>query len=149
MSCTNESSKGNVNLNIIVLLQLSNYRWSETSTLECDCRVNSLSWDQEGIRLLMGGTSLQMWKLGKRFTIGVPSENHVPHAFPDHKLHWECIWKYATATEVHFLSFSPDSCLFATAGKFDRLVKVWYPAASKNFRNQLFSDSTPKFFELL
>jgi len=49
-------------------------------------------------------------------------------------IHWECIWKCATATEVHFLSFSPDSCLFATAGKFDRLVKVWYPMSRKCMR---------------
>lgn len=92
-----------------------------------DCRVNSLSWDQEGFRLLMGGTSLQMWKLGKKFTIGPPEE----HQHTSRVVVWECIWKCTTATEVHFLSFSPDSFLFATAGKFDRLVKIWYPAASE------------------
>lgn len=91
-----------------------------------------MSWDQDGVRLLMGGTSLQMWKLSKRLTIGDPAsqENHV-QSHPITKINWECIWKYSTATEVHFLSFSPDSCLFATAGKFDRLVKIWYPVSSK------------------
>lgn len=39
---------------------------------------------------------------------------------------WECVWKCHTATPVHHMSFSPDGTLFATSGKSDRLVKVWY-----------------------
>ena len=121
----------------VFMLQLFRYRWRETSTLTCDCRVNSLSWDQEGIRLLMGGTSLQMWKLGKKFTLGAPPlpEDRSHHG--NSKISWECIWKCTTATEVHFLSFSPDSCLFATAGRFDRLVKIWFPVTRMSF-NSLF-----------
>jgi len=100
------------------------------SVLECDCRVNSLSWDEEGVRLLMGGTSLQMWKLSKTFVVMVGDRNHSEHHH-NHKFQWDCMWKCETATEVHCLSFSPDSRLFATAGKFDRLVKIWYPVPRK------------------
>lgn len=39
---------------------------------------------------------------------------------------WECVWKCHTATPVHHMSFSPDGTLFATSGKSDRLVKIWY-----------------------
>lgn len=39
---------------------------------------------------------------------------------------WECVWKCHTATPVHHMAFSPDGTLFATSGKSDRLVKVWY-----------------------
>lgn len=39
---------------------------------------------------------------------------------------WECVWKCHTATQVHHMSFSPDGTLFATSGKSDRLVKIWY-----------------------
>lgn len=39
---------------------------------------------------------------------------------------WECVWKCQTATPVHHMSFSPDGTLFATSGKSDRLVKIWY-----------------------
>lgn len=113
------------------LFQLFNYRWDETSIIECDCRVNSLSWDQEGIRLLVGGTSLQMWKICRRLDVIIGDPSVPPERRSHGKHHWECVWKCATATEVHFLSFSPDSCLFATAGRFDRLVKVWYPVSSK------------------
>lgn len=39
---------------------------------------------------------------------------------------WECVWKCHTAAPVHHMAFSPDGTLFATSGKSDRLVKVWY-----------------------
>ena len=39
---------------------------------------------------------------------------------------WECIWKCHTAAPVHHMAFSPDGTLFATSGRSDRLVKVWY-----------------------
>lgn len=44
----------------------------------------------------------------------------------DSHIEWECIWKCRTATPVHHMAFSPDGTLFATSGKSDRLVKVWY-----------------------
>ncbi|KAL8625455.1 hypothetical protein ACOMHN_018600 [Nucella lapillus] len=39
---------------------------------------------------------------------------------------WECVWKIKPATPVYHLQFSPDGFLFASAGKADRLVKIWY-----------------------
>jgi WD40 repeat protein len=83
----------------------------------------------------MGGTSLQMWKLSRKIGLMMgDSPNQKANYYGganNGDIHWECVWKCATATEVHFLSFSTDSCLFATAGKFDRLVKIWYPMSSK------------------
>lgn len=39
---------------------------------------------------------------------------------------WDCVWKSRTATPVFHMAFSPDGTLFATAGKCDRLVKIWF-----------------------
>ena len=39
---------------------------------------------------------------------------------------WKCVWKTRPANPVSTLSFSPDGTLFATCGKNDRLVRVWY-----------------------
>ncbi|KAG8230550.1 hypothetical protein J437_LFUL008373, partial [Ladona fulva] len=39
---------------------------------------------------------------------------------------WDCVWKCHTATPVMHMAFSPDGTLFATAGKSDRLVKIWF-----------------------
>ena len=39
---------------------------------------------------------------------------------------WSCLWKTRPANPVKYLAFSSDGTLFATAGKHDRLVRVWY-----------------------
>lgn len=39
---------------------------------------------------------------------------------------WETVWECQTATPIHHMAFSPDGTLFATCGKNDRLVKIWY-----------------------
>lgn len=52
-------------------------------------------------------------------------------------IEWECIWKCRTATPIHHMAFSPDGSLFATSGKSDRLVKVWYQ--NKHCKFQFFA----------
>lgn len=47
---------------------------------------------------------------------------------------WECVWNCQTATPVHHMAFSPDGTLFATSGKSDRLVKVWYENKHRKLR---------------
>ncbi|XP_053214869.1 dmX-like protein 2 isoform X2 [Panonychus citri] len=44
---------------------------------------------------------------------------------------WNCVWQCRTSSPVCFLRFSPDGSLFVSAGKTDRLVKVWYESAAK------------------
>ncbi|XP_069136751.1 dmX-like protein 2 [Argopecten irradians] len=39
---------------------------------------------------------------------------------------WECIWSQKPATPIYHVKFSPDGLLFASAGKADRLVKIWH-----------------------
>ena len=39
---------------------------------------------------------------------------------------WSCLWKTRPANPVAHLAYSPDGTLFATAGRNDRLVRVWY-----------------------
>lgn len=50
---------------------------------------------------------------------------------------WECVWKCHTAAPVHHMAFSPDGTLFATSGKSDRLVKVWYENKHRKFADLL------------
>lgn len=49
---------------------------------------------------------------------------------------WECVWKCHTAAPVHHMAFSPDGTLFATSGKSDRLVKVWYENKHCKYRRE-------------
>lgn len=39
---------------------------------------------------------------------------------------WENIWSCQTAIPIYHMAFSPDGTLFATCGRNDRLVKIWY-----------------------
>lgn len=68
-----------------------------------------------------------IWILAVTFEIGGGSDRGDPKTpNNEEEPEWECVWKCHTATPVHHMSFSPDGTLFATSGKSDRLVKVWY-----------------------
>jgi DmX-like protein len=116
------------------------YKWVQTGSLQASSHITSLSWNLEGTRLLTGGLVLEMWheKLGKQDEGGHESSNvkfELGGADPRTPTNeqedsrdetWECVWKCHTAAPVHHMAFSPDGTLFATSGKSDRLVKVWY-----------------------
>ena len=44
----------------------------------------------------------------------------------DDLMSWENIWSCQTAIPIYHMTFSPDGSLFATCGRNDRLVKIWY-----------------------
>ncbi|XP_059145859.1 dmX-like protein 2 isoform X3 [Physella acuta] len=130
------------------------YRWFPTAELDADCYVDCLSWNVEGSRLLTGGEYIQMWEFVHNappppatpqkvsFTLGVghcDDDDPVTHrlvqaiADPDHVTDlqpdpgsWECVWKTKPASPVTHLEYSPDSFVFASLGKNERLVKIWY-----------------------
>lgn len=69
----------------------------------------------------------QIYILAVTFEIGGTGSDRDPKTpNNEEEPEWECVWKCHTATPVHHMSFSPDGTLFATSGKSDRLVKVWY-----------------------
>lgn len=88
--------------------------------------------------MLTGGVKIQLWHekmSGKEdeptavvFEIGGGDRDPrtPPTEIDENETGWECVWKCHTATPVHHMAFSPDGTLFATSGKSDRLVKVWY-----------------------
>lgn len=110
----------------------------QTGSLQTSSHVSSISWNLEGSRLLTGGVSIQLWheRVVRRddeeqqpvtFEIGGDVRTPPPGGYEDQsEMGWECIWKCNTATPVHHMAFSPDGTLFATSGKSDRLVKVWF-----------------------
>jgi WD40 repeat protein len=63
---------------------------------------------------------------GVTFEIGDEIQPQQPSGQEEDDLGWECVWSCHTATPVFHMSFSPDGTLFATAGKSDRLVKIWF-----------------------
>ncbi|EDW86373.1 uncharacterized protein Dwil_GK17684 [Drosophila willistoni] len=118
------------------------YRWVQTGSFTSHSSVVTLSWNLEGTRLLTGGTNIQLWKskspthqqneeehTGVKFEIGESKESSKPannQGQPDDVSTWENIWSCQTAIPIYHMAFSPDGTLFATCGRNDRLVKIWY-----------------------
>ncbi|KAH8272248.1 hypothetical protein KR044_013165 [Drosophila immigrans] len=65
--------------------------------------------------------------VGVKFEIGESKEPKQPaNAQADDVSTWENIWSCQTAIPIYHMAFSPDGTLFATCGRNDRLVKIWY-----------------------
>ncbi|XP_061874967.1 dmX-like protein 1 isoform X5 [Colius striatus] len=99
------------------------YQWQKNAQILLEAIAHNLTWDPTGTRLLTGSSCLQLWS-------NIPSEN----SSDNEKIEetdiglgeWRCIWQCKTASQVCLMKFSPDGEFFATAGKDDCLVKVWY-----------------------
>lgn len=64
---------------------------------------------------------------GVKFEIGESKETkHTSTSQGDDVSTWENIWSCQTAIPIYHMAFSPDGTLFATCGRNDRLVKIWY-----------------------
>ncbi|XP_055631831.1 dmX-like protein 2 isoform X2 [Toxorhynchites rutilus septentrionalis] len=133
------------------------YKWVQTGSLQATSHISSLSWNLEGTRLLTGGTVLQLWheRLSKnedeetsfvKFEIGGDRDPKTPTNEEEAEQTWDCVWKCHTATSVHHMAFSPDGTLFATSGRSDRLVKVWYENKHILFPNKSFDQSQSQSF---
>lgn len=110
------------------------YKWIQTASLESDCQVSVISWNLEGTKILTGGAVVQMWHLVSfpdDTSEGITINANRDETSDSDKIRWDCIWRCRTATPVFFLRFSPDGSLFISAGKSDRLVKIWYESAAK------------------
>lgn len=57
---------------------------------------------------------------------GNDRESKSPTSESEEFMSWQCIWSCKTAIPVYHMAFSKDGSLFATCGRNDRLVKIWY-----------------------
>ncbi|XP_011925807.1 PREDICTED: dmX-like protein 1 isoform X7 [Cercocebus atys] len=98
-------------------------QWQKSGQFFLESIAHNITWDPTGSRLLTGSSYLQLWS---NTNLEKPTEdenlNKTDLNFGD----WRCIWHCKTASQVHLMKFSPDGEFFATAGKDDCLLKVWY-----------------------
>ncbi|XP_032873372.1 dmX-like protein 1 isoform X3 [Amblyraja radiata] len=106
-----------------------NYQWQKSGQFVLESKAHNLAWDPQGIRLLTGSNSLQLWA-NKNQEMDINEEEATDGTDPNEVNNWQCIWESETATPIHLLKVSPDGEFFATAGKDDCLVKVWYNSSS-------------------
>ncbi|XP_055486984.1 dmX-like protein 1 [Leucoraja erinacea] len=106
-----------------------NYQWQKSGQFVLESKAHNLAWDPQGIRLLTGSNSLQLWA-NENQEMDINEEEATDGTDPNEVNNWQCIWESETATPIHLLKVSPDGEFFATAGKDDCLVKVWYNSSS-------------------
>ncbi|XP_053557561.1 dmX-like protein 1 isoform X2 [Bombina bombina] len=102
-------------------------QWQKSAQIVLDSVVHNLTWDPTGTRLLTGSSCLQLWSNSRIDKLSDEESQEKPDS---DFAHWRCIWQCKTAFSVHLMKFSPDGEFFATAGKDDCLVKVWYNSES-------------------
>ncbi|XP_065176248.1 dmX-like protein 1 isoform X2 [Sycon ciliatum] len=118
------------------------YKWCKITSVKASSPVYCLSFDKPGDRLLTGGLYLELWMAttpdvtiigGVVSTSRGPSPLSMPADKKTEMPIWACTWRRQLAFAAEFVLFSPDGQLFATAGKGDRAVKIWYEVKNSLF----------------
>uniref|UniRef100_A0A8C5PMH0 Dmx like 2 n=1 Tax=Leptobrachium leishanense TaxID=445787 RepID=A0A8C5PMH0_9ANUR len=106
-------------------------QWVRTGQFLLNSVTFNLAWDPQGNRLLTATDYLQLWAPPSSDILEEDEDELDSHVIQDNVQpslnDWNCIWQCKTAVSVHLMKWSPDGEYFATAGKDDCLLKVWYP----------------------
>ncbi|XP_066490922.1 dmX-like protein 2 isoform X1 [Tiliqua scincoides] len=107
-------------------------QWLKTGQFFLSSMTFNLAWDPQGNRLLTATDYLQLWAPPSSDVLEEEEEDDPEGEAKDDKIHpvlsdWKCVWQCKTAVSVYMMEWSPDGEYFATAGKDDCLLKVWYP----------------------
>ncbi|XP_040852610.1 dmX-like protein 1 isoform X6 [Ochotona curzoniae] len=98
-------------------------QWQKSGQFFLESIAHNITWDPTGSRLLTGSSCLQLWA---NTNLEKPTEEESQDRTDLDFGGWRCVWHCKTASQVHLMKFSPDGEFFATAGKDDCLLKVWY-----------------------
>ncbi|XP_075570740.1 dmX-like protein 2 isoform X7 [Pelecanus crispus] len=107
-------------------------QWLKTGQFFLSSMTYNLAWDPQGNRLLTATDFLQLWAPPSSGILEEDEDDDPDNQIKDDKVlpvlnDWKCVWQCKTAVSVHLMAWSPDGEYFATAGKDDCLLKVWYP----------------------
>uniref|UniRef100_A0A8C1VID0 Dmx-like 2 n=1 Tax=Cyprinus carpio TaxID=7962 RepID=A0A8C1VID0_CYPCA len=106
-----------------------NYQWQKTGQFFLNAITYNLAWDPQGLFELYTLSCLQLWAPPTSDTL-IEEEDSQLNDDTAHEIilnDWKCVWQCRTAAAVQITQWSPDGEYFATAGKDDCLLKVWYP----------------------
>uniref|UniRef100_F7AW56 Dmx like 2 n=1 Tax=Callithrix jacchus TaxID=9483 RepID=F7AW56_CALJA len=100
-------------------------QWLKTGQFFLSSVTYNLAWDPQDNRLLTATDSVQLWAPPGDDIL--EEEEEIDNKMPPVLNDWKCVWQCKTSVSVHLMEWSPDGEYFATAGKDDCLLKVWYP----------------------
>ncbi|NP_001289164.1 dmX-like protein 2 [Danio rerio] len=106
-----------------------NYQWQKTGQFFLNAITYNLAWDPQGNRILAATERLQLWAPPASDALIEEEDSQLND---DRALElvlndWKCVWQCKTAAAILITQWSPDGEYFATIGKDDCLLKVWYP----------------------
>ncbi|XP_046897782.1 dmX-like protein 2 isoform X2 [Hypomesus transpacificus] len=105
-----------------------NYQWQKTGQFFLNAITYNLAWDPQGNRILAATERLQLWAPPSTDVLIEEEDGQLSDDKPHPNLNdWNCVWQCKTAAAVHITKWSPDGEYFATVGRDDCLLKVWYP----------------------
>ncbi|XP_032415606.1 dmX-like protein 2 isoform X2 [Xiphophorus hellerii] len=108
-----------------------NYQWQKTGQFFLDTITYNLAWDPQGNRILAAAERLQLWAPPLADALIEEEDGQMIEDKPHPVLSdWNCVWQCKTAASIHTAKWSPDGEYFATVGKDDCLLKVWYPTTA-------------------
>ncbi|XP_057624563.1 dmX-like protein 2 isoform X5 [Chionomys nivalis] len=100
-------------------------QWLKTGQFFLSSVTYNLAWDPQDNRLLTATDSIQLWAPPGSDIL--EEEEEIDSKIPPVLNDWKCVWQCKTSVSIHLMEWSPDGEYFATAGKDDCLLKVWYP----------------------
>ncbi|XP_041031326.1 dmX-like protein 2 isoform X4 [Carcharodon carcharias] len=103
-----------------------NYQWQKTGQFFLQSMAYNLAWDPQGNQLLTATDNLQLWSPPSSDFLEEESSLAEEFKLQPDLNDWKCIWQCKTAIPIYLMKWSPDGEYFATAGKDDSLLKVWY-----------------------
>ncbi|KAM6182020.1 dmX-like protein 2 isoform 3-T3 [Erethizon dorsatum] len=100
-------------------------QWLKTGQFFLSSVTYNLAWDPQDNRLLTATDAVQLWAPPGGDIL--EEEEEIDNKIPPFLNDWKCVWQCKTSVSVQLMEWSPDGEYFATAGKDDCLLKVWYP----------------------
>ncbi|XP_069766655.1 dmX-like protein 2 [Narcine bancroftii] len=107
-----------------------NYQWQKKGQFFLQSVAYNLAWDPQGNQLLTATDHLQLWSPPSHDILEEESSQDDEYKVQPDLNDWKCNWQCMTAIPIYLMKWSPDGEFFATAGKDDSLLKVWYQTTS-------------------
>ncbi|CEF59911.1 DmX-like protein 1 [Strongyloides ratti] len=112
--------------------------WKLVRKFESKDTVKAISWALEGNRIILA-TDSELKILQARPNKQNQNVNFTIDYEHDNSTKYDLLWKQTISSPIRSISVSSDSMFFATCGKNETIVKIWYQVPSDNNINSFYS----------
>uniref|UniRef100_A0A0N5A0I1 WD_REPEATS_REGION domain-containing protein n=1 Tax=Parastrongyloides trichosuri TaxID=131310 RepID=A0A0N5A0I1_PARTI len=112
--------------------------WKLVRKFESKDNVKAISWALEGNRIILA-TEKELKVLQARPVRRNQQVNFSIESEHDSSTKYDLMWKQSISSPIRSISVSSDSVFFATIGKNETVVKIWYQVPADTNINALYS----------